>query len=247
VDLKRFTKKMKRITIGSIIVFIFLMGLVAGAQDCKVLVEEISIEYEGDCKKGLAHGKGIASGAGFIYEGEFKKGYPDGEGTLTIEENGKIFTGDWKRGEVYGEGELNENGNIKKGYFKGTISGFVYMGPEKADLAGYKIIEQARMENATIDFIHSDEMNNMVVIKIQENVIRQINNFDIISMTSGTLRRLDNSGGRLTAEIENVNYPITFRIQYVLPYGGLENPMAPVLLRFTISQTGLWTVNITHR
>ena len=238
---------MKRITIGLITMFIFLMGLIARAQDCRILVEEIAMEYTGDCKKGLAHGKGIATGSGFTYEGEFKKGYPDGDGTLTFEEDGKTFTGEWKRGEVYGKGELNENGNITRGYFKGKMSGFVYMGTEKADLAGYKIIEKVRMENATIDFVHSEELDNMVLIKIQENVVRQIDNFDIVSMTSGTVRRLDNSGGRLTAEIENVDYPITFRIQYVLPYGGLENEMAPVLFRFTISQDGYWTVNITHR
>lgn len=226
---------------------IFISGIKVNAQDCEVLVQEISMDYKGDCKKGLAHGKGKASGENFTYEGEFKKGYPEGIGTLIVK-NGEVFTGEWKRGEVYGEGELKEaDGTIKKGYFKGTISGFVYMGEEKSDLAGYRIIEKVRMENATIDFVRSDEMDNTVFIKIQENVVRQIDNFDIVSMTSGTLRRLDNSGGRLTAEIENVAYPITFRIQYVLPYGGLENEMAPVLFRFTISQDGLWTVNITHR
>jgi len=248
---------MKRITIGLIVMFIFLMGLAARAQDCKVLVDELSVEYKGDCKKGLAHGSGEATGAGFIYKGEFKKGYPDGLGTLTIEENGKVFTGEWKRGEIYGKGELKEaNGKLTKGYFKGTISGFLYMGEDKSSLIGYKIIEQKRMENATIDFIKSDDMGDRkILIKITENRVREINNFEVLGKTSGVLQKVDNSGGRLLADIDDVSFPVTLRIQYMLPYGtqdavvneGIDNLLAPTLLRFTISEPGFWTLNITHR
>lgn len=248
---------MKRITIGLITMFIFLMGLIARAQDCKVLVKEIAMEYKGDCKKGLAHGKGIATGTGFTFDGEFKKGYPDGNGTLTIAEDGKVFTGEWKRGEVYGKGVLKEkNGIVNKGYFKGKITGFIYMGEDKSSLLGYKIIEQKRMENATIDFIKSDEIeDHKILLKITENRVRQIDNFEVLGKTSGIVQRVDNSGGRLMADIDDVSFPVTFRIQYMLPYGtqnsevseGIDNLLAPSLFRFTISEPGFWTVNITHR
>ena len=246
---------MKRITIGLIAFIVFLLGLIARAQDCKVLVDEISVEYKGDCKKGLAHGTGEAIGENFTYKGEFKKAYPDGNGTLTMN-NGNVFTGEWKRGKIYGKGELKEeNGKVTTGYFKGTITGFIYMGEDKSSLVGYNIIEQKRMENATIEFNKSEEINNKVLIKITENRVRQINNFEVLGKTSGILQRVDNSGGRLMADIDNVTFPITLRIQYILPYGtqdtvineGVDNLLAPSLLRFTITEPGFWTVNITHR
>ena len=47
---------------------------------CKVLMEEISDWYQGDCKDGVAHGNGIAKGID-RYEGKFKKGLPNGRST----------------------------------------------------------------------------------------------------------------------------------------------------------------------
>jgi hypothetical protein len=35
-------------------------------QECEVLVKSLSEEYEGGCKKGLAHGEGKASGTELI-------------------------------------------------------------------------------------------------------------------------------------------------------------------------------------
>ena len=67
--------------------FLFSMLLIATASvliaqdksDCKVLAETLAESYEGDCKKGLADGKGKAIGTD-SYEGGFKKGLPEGEG-----------------------------------------------------------------------------------------------------------------------------------------------------------------------
>jgi hypothetical protein len=72
--------------------------------DCKVLLEAISGSYEGDCKRGLASGQGIAQGED-RYEGSFKKGLPDGEGTYTWN-NGDVYTGTFKKGMKEGEGKL---------------------------------------------------------------------------------------------------------------------------------------------
>jgi hypothetical protein len=47
--------------------------------DCRVAKASISGSYTGDCKNGLAHGKGIAQGID-RYEGEFTKGLPSGTG-----------------------------------------------------------------------------------------------------------------------------------------------------------------------
>jgi len=56
----------------------FALSQLFSQDDCKVLIPEISGQYVGKCKKGLAHGKGLAIGID-RYEGSFKKGYPEGD------------------------------------------------------------------------------------------------------------------------------------------------------------------------
>lgn len=53
-------------------------------QQCKVLLHEISGKYEGDCKKGLAHGVGKAIGRD-TYEGEIKKRPTAWKGKIYLE------------------------------------------------------------------------------------------------------------------------------------------------------------------
>ena len=150
---------MKRITIGLIIVFIFLMGLIARAQDCKVSIPSLNNKYTGDCKKGLAHGTGIAEGESIVYEGEFRKGYPPGEGTLKFKD-GRIFNGEWKSGTVYGYGELtNTNGVKQSGYFKGTIDNFRFMGEDKSSLQGYKI-ENPKHKNRAASILRCGDVRS---------------------------------------------------------------------------------------
>ncbi len=72
--------------------------------DCTVLLPKISENYEGDCKRGKAHGVGKAVGED-SYEGEFKKGLPEGNGTYTWS-NGDVYQGNWKDGLKEGEGKL---------------------------------------------------------------------------------------------------------------------------------------------
>lgn len=96
----------------SIIPYVFIlsvmclhMGGPSQAQgDCKVLLEDISGEYEGDCKKGLAEGYGSAKGKD-TYVGNFKKGLPHGTGIYTWA-NGDVFDGEFEKGMKDGAGKL---------------------------------------------------------------------------------------------------------------------------------------------
>jgi len=224
-------------------------------QECRVLLDAIAGNYSGDCKKGLAHGHGKAVGGSAVYEGEFRKGWPDGEGTITFAD-GRKYTGEWKNGEIYGYGEYKgAEANVQKGYFKGTVNNFRYMGEDKSSLQGYRVLETERLDNATYTFINSDPSGNSVTIKIFENNIRKINNFEILEITSGVIQLITNQGGRLNAEIVKVDFPITLGLRYILPYGtqdtnlpgDVANLNSPRRIEFTIMEPGQWTVTITHR
>jgi hypothetical protein len=234
---------------------IFLSVSLLKAQDCEVSLPSINKNYSGDCKKGLANGIGKAEGESVTYEGEFKKGLPNGEGKLEFKD-GRLFKGEWKNGDVYGYGELtHSDGTVQSGYFKGTIENFRYLGEDKASLIGYKILKTERLDNATNSFVNSDPNGNSVTIKIFENNIRQITNFEILEITSGIIQLITNEGGRLSAEIVNVVFPITLGMRYILPYGtqdttlpeGVTNLNSPRQMEFTIYEPGQWTVTITHR
>jgi hypothetical protein len=236
--------------------FLFVFSVTfAKGQECKVMVDAIAGNYTGECKKGLADGMGKAVGESITYEGEFKKGYPNGEGTI-IFNNGIKFTGELKNGEVYGFGELTgTDGKVQSGYFKGTIENFRYMGEDKSSLQGYRILETERLDNATYTFVNSDLSGNTVTIKIFENNIREITNFEILEITSGVIQLVTNQGGRLNAEIVRVTFPITLGLRYIIPYGtqdttlpgGVANLNSPRKIEFTIMEPGQWTVTITHR
>ena len=97
---------MIRITTLIISGFFSLAGLNGYSQisGCLVKMEAISGEYSGNCKKGLAHGQGVATGTD-RYEGEFRNGLPHGPGKYTWA-NGDYFRGGWKKGLKEGEGRL---------------------------------------------------------------------------------------------------------------------------------------------
>ena len=79
--------------------------------DCQVLIPELSGEYFGKCKEGLAQGKGKALGRD-TYEGHFSKGLPQGDGTY-IWANGDSYTGQWEQGLRHGLGTLKYKSNGK--------------------------------------------------------------------------------------------------------------------------------------
>ena len=93
-----------RLFITGFIVFLFQFNLFSQEENasCKVLLSEISEVYNGNCKDGFAHGKGIARGID-IYQGRFKKGLPHGTGKY-IWKDGSYYEGSWKNGKKSGSG-----------------------------------------------------------------------------------------------------------------------------------------------
>lgn len=90
-----------------LIVISISYGKNANAQenkDCKVLQKELSGEYKGDCKKGLADGVGEAIGTD-RYSGSFKKGYAHGKGIYNYS-SGAVYEGGFLNGKRHGQGKL---------------------------------------------------------------------------------------------------------------------------------------------
>ena len=93
---------------STLLIFTSAFSLIAQkGGDCKVSLEALEGDYEGDCKKGLASGIGKAVGLD-TYEGMFKKGLPDGAGMYTWS-NGDVFEGTFKKGLKNGDGKLTYN------------------------------------------------------------------------------------------------------------------------------------------
>jgi hypothetical protein len=88
----------------TVILFLSILGAESPAYICKVLLPGISEEYIGECRRGLAHGRGTASGDD-LYQGEFRRGLPHGYGKYTWS-NGDVYEGPWRRGEMHGYGEF---------------------------------------------------------------------------------------------------------------------------------------------
>ena len=71
--------------IGFLIIAFLVLSTISFAQyDCKVKIQNLQGQYNGECKKGLANGQGSAKGVD-SYTGEFRKGYPHGFGVYTYE------------------------------------------------------------------------------------------------------------------------------------------------------------------
>jgi hypothetical protein len=113
--------------------------------DCQVKVKELSGSYDGDCKKGLAHGEGTAKGTD-QYKGEFRKGLPHGKGIYTWSD-GMSYDGEFKNGEKQGEGKMtitviNQKDSVLVGFWDKDT----YVGKHKDP---YKVHDKSSLVTGT--------------------------------------------------------------------------------------------------
>lgn len=90
--------------------------------NCKVNDVDINKEYRGECRNGLAHGKGRAKGRD-TYVGEFKDGNTHGQGTYNWA-TGDSYTGTWVNGERTHGKYKDKNGTYEGDFFNKNYSGF---------------------------------------------------------------------------------------------------------------------------
>lgn len=151
---------------------------------CKVLMIEISGIYQGNCKNGLANGKGTAKGED-TYVGMFKNGFPDGKGKYTYK-NGNVFSGYWSNGLKEGNGVFKYfvNGEVftQKGFWeKGE-----YVGATNPDDL-YRVTSSIGIEHYSIKRVSDNE--NQIKISLVGAMTKYVPQDLKIETSSGLLKQ----------------------------------------------------------
>jgi hypothetical protein len=197
-------------------------------EECKVFIPEIAAHYKGKCKKGLAHGKGIAWGIDTFY-GKFVRGYPEGKGRY-IWANGDSYVGMFEKGRMHGEGILHYTMNDADSVLTGIWKEGKYKGPKpKAPKVLYSTGVQRQSFSKYSD--HFNKIEIKIVKSGSESAA--VRNF-LLTTTSGTIN------GRI---VEEVRYPVKIKIRYETQYA-LDSRFYPVEIEFEIYEEGSWLVTI---
>lgn len=217
-----------KIVKNTLLLTLFLSANYIIAQDCKVLHKSLNETYQGDCKKGKAHGKGIAKGID-TYEGEFKKGRPNGNGTYTWA-NGDVYIGEFKKGLKEGKGKLtykNDN-KVEEGYWSKDD----YIGISKTP---YKLLTKS--ENIVlVNFSrrHKESGNSIRLYFKKNDRLVTKPEVDRVVPVKGNFANIVRMPDFV--ELTHVQYPVKFTVQYERE-----------IYEFEIFQPGVWKIQTELR
>lgn len=219
-----------------ILLSIFLFNLIeAYAQEqCKVLKPEIADKYSGKCRKGLAHGKGLAEGKD-RYEGDFKNGLPHGKGKYTWG-SGEIYEGYWKEGKRDGEGKFlyKKDGadSTKYGLWKDDL--FV----KKITPSAYRILKSTNVARYSVRKLRDG--NRVLFSFIQGGKANESISGLLCSSSSGTDYELGSKKG-----FDNVAFPYTCKVTYQFR-NPLSSMYTDVWFEIEIREPGTWEVILNN-
>lgn len=199
--------------------------------DCKVLIHEISGQYIGKCKKGLAHGKGLAIGID-RYDGSFKNGFPEGKGVYTWV-NGEIYDGEWKQGKRNGIGDFTYVQDGKAAFLSGIWEDDRYVGPvpEKP-----KVLTSIGIER--FSFQRQGDGNQITInLFINGSINSGVEDYSIIT-SSGTPFRSGNAIG-----VQSITFPLTCKVSYY-SWNKMHTSKVYSRFEFHIDQEGRWFLNL---
>jgi len=225
--------KSKLILLVFFIILVLSPELIFGQKKCKVLLPSISDSYVGRCKKGRAHGKGVAKGID-TYDGRFFKGYPNGVGKYTWA-SGDEYVGEWEFGKRNGEGifkfQYGGKDSIQAGIWKDDI----YIGPVPPPPS----IRQSRNVQNYSFIKHGDQSKMNIDIYMNGSVNSTIENLKIIS-SNGSYQIIGK-----TIVFDNVMYPSTFKITY-RTWNKMHSAQLDVVFEFTMNEPGDWHLRLTN-
>jgi hypothetical protein len=219
------------------ILFVLSIPSVFSQDSCKVLKPEISGKYQGNCKKGLAQGNGIAEGTD-KYEGHFKNGLPDGKGKYTWA-NGNTYEGDWKTGRKNGNGKSTYKKNGKDSIVYGLWEDDKFI--KIAFPVPYKIFIVRDIDNYTVSKVGDGKDNNKITLKLKrcgaDNT--KLTDFNFV-VDNGLYEQLGNN-----YIYYNVVFPIAIKITYTTP-NKFNTIMLNPVLEITINEPGDWDITLTN-
>ena len=218
-----------------ITMFIYTFFQVQGqVNDCKVLMPAISGTYAGDCKNGLAHGKGTATGTD-RYEGSFSKGLPHGNGIYEYD-GGPVYKGEWNKGVKQGKGEMIyhtvRGDSVVKGFWRADN----YIGTE--NIPPYDII---RKDNLLSVNINKEGSDNIIVIRymMKGQINSKVQGLSMVYSSGSTFKTGSYQG------LQDVRFPLDIKITY-----RTNNPISrssfDVVFECTINEPGKWEITLNN-
>jgi hypothetical protein len=204
------------------------------SSSCKVLLPSIADKYEGECKKGLAHGTGIAQGKDH-YQGEFKKGLPDGNGVYSWS-TGEIYDGGWIEGRRDGYGTFSFRAEGKESVLVGYWVGDRYLGSEYRKYE-YKILEKRDIMD--VRFLRTQQTGNEVRFRIYKGGLEDPGVTDLMLVGSNGYQ----SGSFLG--FDDIEYPFQCQITFNTT-NKLNTANLICKLVFEIYEPGRWEVHIQN-
>jgi len=235
---------MKRFALLSFLLFAFTT--IAFTQyDCKVLVEKLQGQYNGECKKGLAHGEGSAQGID-SYVGTFRKGLPNGFGVYTYK-NGSNYIGKFKKGLKDGYGLKNiitESGDVVQDYGLWIADSLIIQDDLRALFKvniskGITVVSPGLKRDITI--------KNQVWINFQmDGAPMKSVVIDNAEISDGKrINTKERSLNSLVAFEDIKEFPVTIKLQYQVDK---PDKLTPVDCSFEIMlfTAGRWEINLNH-
>jgi hypothetical protein len=220
-----------------IVVMAFILALphtVAAQDQCVVLMESISDRYEGECKKGLAHGQGEAWGIDH-YTGSFKKGLPNGMGTYEYTD-GSVYEGMWSKGLRHGTGKLTFKFNDTDSIQQGLWDDDKFIG-DKETSQGYSIVMKRAIERYRI-YRYSDGNEIRVHLKPLDSGTLEVSNLQITGSSGHETPFLNSQ-----MEFRNCDYPFRLRVSFK-KWSKLKTVRVDTEFEVVILKPGVWLIEI---
>ena len=232
---------MKRI-ISLLIAAIISLSTMA-QNDCKVLVKELEGQYNGECKKGLAHGEGAAKGID-TYFGNFKRGFPNGFGVYNYL-NGSNYIGSFKKALRDGYGIMNDmsSGNLIQ-YYGLWIADKLVIPNDARGL--FKIDHFSGASMVIPEVERGNEYESKIFIEFTEKGVPtrtatikeyKISSGEYVENIKRTLNR--------TIEFDNIEeFPVTLKLSYL--YKQVDWRQQDAEFEVTLFVPGIWTIKLEH-
>ncbi len=235
---------MKRIAVISFLFFAFV-STGFSQYDCKVLVKNLQGQYNGKCKKGLAHGEGSAKGVD-TYVGTFRKGYPNGFGVYTWHD-GSNYIGKFKKGLKEGFGLQNkiiESGDVVQNYGLWMADSLIVPNDSRAL---FKVNLSKGISVVDPNLKRDAATKNQVWINFQQNGVPD-KSVVIEDAEISDGKRIDTkkrSLNTLVAFDDIQKFPVTVKLKYQIDK---PEKLVPVdcNLEIILFTKGLWEINVNH-